>query len=79
MGHNANLRKRTAILRLRPGRRASAVALAVGLGASPQSAQLPERVRAFVTLLPATPRRPYEEAVAAALGTPHRPNLDRSA
>ncbi len=44
-----------------------------------ESAQLPERGRALVTLLPDAPRRPNWEAVEAAFGVLRRPNLDSSA
>ncbi len=44
-----------------------------------ESAQLPERGRALVTLLPDAPRRPDWEAVEAALGVLRRPNLDSTA
>ena len=42
-------------------------------------AQLPERGRALVTLLPETPRRPNWETVESVLGLLRRPELDSSA
>jgi hypothetical protein len=42
------------------------------------NAQLPERGRALVTLLPDAPRQPNWEAVESALGALHRPDLDSS-
>ena len=42
-------------------------------------AQLPERGRALVTLLPETPHRTNWDAVEASVGVLHRPNLDSSA
>ena len=44
-----------------------------------ESAQLPERGRALVTLLPDAPRRPNWEAVEATFGVLRRPNLESSA
>jgi len=44
-----------------------------------ESAQLPERGRALVTLLPETPRRPNWETVESVLGTLRRPDFDSSA
>jgi hypothetical protein len=44
-----------------------------------ESAQLPERGRALVTLLPEEPHRPNWETVESVLGVLHRPNLDSSA
>ncbi len=41
-----------------------------------ESAQLPTRGRALVTLLPEAPHRPDWEAVEAALGVLRRANLD---
>ena len=40
--------------------------------------QLPERGRALVTLLPATPHRTNWDAVEASIGILQRPNLDSS-
>ena len=42
-------------------------------------AQLPERGRALVTLLPETPHRTDWDAVEASIGVLKRPNLDSSA
>ena len=44
-----------------------------------EGAQLPERGRALVTLLPETPHRTNWDAVEAALGALRRPSLDSSA
>ena len=44
-----------------------------------EGAQLPERGRALVTLLPEAPHRTNWDAVEAGLGVLHRPNLDSSA
>lgn len=44
-----------------------------------QGAQLPERGRALITLLPETPHRTNWDAVVASLGILRRPNLDSSA
>ena len=43
-----------------------------------EGAQLPERGRALVTLLPEAPHRTNWDAVEACLGVLHRPNLDSS-
>jgi hypothetical protein len=44
-----------------------------------EGAQLPERGRALVTLLPETPHHTNWDAVEASLGVLHRPNLDSAA
>jgi hypothetical protein len=44
-----------------------------------EGAQLPERGRALVTLLPETPHRTDWDAVEASLGILRRPDLDSSA
>jgi hypothetical protein len=45
----------------------------------PAGAQLPERGRALITILPDQVHRPDWNAVEASLGILHRPNLDSSA
>jgi hypothetical protein len=42
------------------------------------NAQLPERGRALVTLLPDGPRQPNWETIESVLGSLHRPDLDSS-